>query len=55
MKTLYRELGLEGVYREYEDSSYQQLMTLIDAESAASGLPRKLFVEFANRIYKRKT
>ena len=53
VKQIYRELNLEQVYRDYEESSYASLMELIERESATANLPKELFVEFANRIYKR--
>ena len=40
------------MYKEYEERSYQELMVTI--EKGAGSLPRGMFVEFANRIYKRK-
>lgn len=52
VKALYRELDLEQVYRDYEEESYQRLMGLIERE--AGTLPTAMFMEFANRIYKRK-
>lgn len=42
---------MSQVYREYEERSYQELMVAIEKE--AGSLPRGMFVEFANRIYKR--
>ena len=53
VKELYRELDLQKVYAEYEASSYQKLMGLIEEQAAAASLPKGLFVEYANRIYKR--
>ena len=55
VKELYRELNLEQVYRDYEERSYRSLMELIEREAKAASLPNTLFVEFANRIYKRKS
>jgi farnesyl diphosphate synthase len=55
VKKLYRELNLEQVYRDYEERSYRSLMELIEREAQAASLPSALFVEFANRIYKRKS
>ena len=53
VKQLYKELNLEQVYRDYEEASYKSLMELIEKETATVKLPKALFVEFANRIYKR--
>ena len=41
------------MYKDYEEQSYKDLMVAIEAE--AGSLPRGMFVEFANKIYKRKT
>ena len=53
VKELYRELNLEQVYRDYEEKSYKRLMEVIEIEAAEVSLPKALFIEFANRIYKR--
>lgn len=53
MKKVYKELNLEQVYCDYEESSYSSLMELIEREATPAKLPKALFVEFANRIYKR--
>ena len=53
VKELYRELNLEQVYRDYEEGSYKSLMEMIEREAETAKLPKALFVEFANRIYKR--
>ena len=53
VKKVYKELNLEQVYHDYEERSYSTLMELIESEATAAKLPKALFVEFANRIYKR--
>lgn len=53
VKALYRALDLEQLYRDHETSSYKKLMGLIEKEAVEVGLPKGLFIEFANRIYKR--
>ena len=53
VKTLYRELEIERVYKEYEEASYKEIVGLIEKEAEPAGLPKELFLEFANRIYKR--
>ena len=53
VKELYKELNIEKVYTDHEESSYQTLMKVIDEQAAAVSLPKGMFVEFANRIYKR--
>lgn len=54
VKQLYNELQLQQVYIDYEEQSYQDLMITIDKELQQTNLPKQLFVEFADRIYKRK-
>ncbi|XP_041466419.1 farnesyl pyrophosphate synthase-like [Lytechinus variegatus] len=51
VKELYATLDLEGVYRSYEESSYNDLMDTINSHSET--LPKDIFVAFAKRIYKR--
>lgn len=51
--TLYKDLRLETVFHEYEEESYSRLVKLIDTE--VTNLPKGMFLEFANRIYKRKS
>ena len=52
VKEIYKQLDLEKVYHEYEEESYQKIVGLIDGGSGT--LPKGMFTEFANRIYKRK-
>lgn len=51
VKELYLTLDLQAVYRQYEESSFNDLMTLIDDN--AETLPKDIFIAFAKRIYKR--
>lgn len=51
VKSLYRELKLPEYFQEYEEESYRQLMKQIDC---CKQLPKKLFISFAQKIYKRK-
>lgn len=51
VKTLYTQLGLEAVYRAYEEQTYCELMQLID--STAGTLPKAIFTDFASKIFKR--
>ena len=53
MKALYRDLGLEQLYRSYEESSIRKFTEKIQNEADIVGLPKELFFEFASRIYKR--
>lgn len=52
IKELYRELELEKVFKEYEDSVYIELMALIAQE--AKGIPEKVFMDFAKKIFRRQ-
>ena len=52
VKALYKELDLEKAYKQYEESSYQDLIKLINKSSCK--VPREVFVDFANKIYKRQ-
>lgn len=54
VKDLYSDLKLEDVYRQYEEESYQKLMSVIKSELEGTKLPSGMFCEFAERIYKRK-
>lgn len=54
VKDLYSDLKLEDVYKQYEEESYQKLMSVIRSELEGTQLPSGMFCEFAERIYKRK-
>ncbi|KAM9353400.1 farnesyl pyrophosphate synthase isoform 2-T2 [Symphorus nematophorus] len=51
VKALYNTLQMPTLYRRYEDESYQRLQKLIAAH--AQNLPHAVFLNFANKIYKR--
>lgn len=50
VKAVYAELGLEAVFLEYEQRSYEELSALIQGQTA---LPQALFMEMLKKIYKR--
>ncbi|XP_035666671.1 farnesyl pyrophosphate synthase-like isoform X2 [Branchiostoma floridae] len=52
VKQLYQELRLQDEFWKFEESSYSQLMQLINSSSL--DLPKDMFVEFARKIYKRQ-
>ncbi|GCC16629.1 hypothetical protein chiPu_0022441, partial [Chiloscyllium punctatum] len=52
VKALYNELDLRGAYTQYEEQSYQRLRELITQHS--STLPQDVFLQFAQKIYKRE-
>ncbi len=56
IKGIYRALGLEQVFKDYEEKSYQELSAAIAAfdPEGASGVPRQVFTEMLAKIYKRK-
>lgn len=51
VKALYREMGLEQIYLDYEEESYQQLQGLL---SQVKELPREVFEFLLRKIYKRQ-
>ncbi|NWI45257.1 FPPS synthase, partial [Picathartes gymnocephalus] len=52
VKELYNALGMEAAFREYEESSYRRLQELIGKH--AQSLPRDIFLDLAQKIYKRQ-
>ena len=52
VKAVYNQLELQKVYAQYEESSYHELMKLIDKLSG--DLPKEMFVAYARKIYKRQ-
>lgn len=52
VKGVYAELGLVQAYREYEESSYRDLMALIGSLTSDE-LPKDMFISFAGKFYKR--
>lgn len=51
VKTLFRKLKLPEYFQDYEEKSYSELLLMIDN---CKHLPKKLFITFAQKIYKRK-
>ncbi|NXR95843.1 FPPS synthase, partial [Hypocryptadius cinnamomeus] len=52
VKELYDALGMPAAFREYEESSYRRLQELIGKR--ARRLPRDIFLDLAQKIYKRQ-
>lgn len=52
VKEVYETLRLKVIYANYEESSYVELMKLINEMTAP--LPKEMFMEYARKIYKRK-
>ena len=52
VKDVYRDLQLPKVYADYEQSSYESLLALID--DCCGVMPREMFHAYARKIYKRQ-
>ena len=53
VKEVFRELKLEAVWHEYEESMVAQIRQLIAEVDESEGLKREIFEGFLNKIYKR--
>ena len=53
VKDLYKNLGIEQLYKEYEEQQYTELNTMIDELAKKSKLPSLIFHDFLSRIYRR--
>ncbi|PYI03545.1 ERG20 farnesyl diphosphate synthase [Aspergillus sclerotiicarbonarius CBS 121057] len=53
VKGLYRELGLEGVYREFEERRVAEMRGMIERVDESEGLKRSVFEELLRKIHKR--
>jgi farnesyl diphosphate synthase len=51
VKALYNEMGLEGVFKQYEEESYKEICRELDA--LPKTLPRPVFEILLKKIYKR--
>ncbi len=51
IKKIYKDLNVEGRFREYEDESYKSLCSAIDEQTL---LPKEVFTSLLNKIYKRQ-
>lgn len=51
VKCLYRELDIEQAFKDFEESSFREIMQLI--ETCSGDLPKTMFEAFVNKIYKR--
>ena len=50
---MYRDLNIEGIYKDYENKSYTELRVLIDQVDESTGVKKQVFIEFMDKIYKR--
>lgn len=53
VKQLYRDIGVESIYRQYEEQSYAQIQKSISQVDDAV-VPRQVYLQFASKIYKRQ-
>ncbi|RUS16961.1 farnesyl pyrophosphate synthase [Endogone sp. FLAS-F59071] len=53
IKQTYIELGIEDVYKAYEEKSYTEISALIAKVDESVGIKREVFTTFMNKIYKR--
>lgn len=51
VKDLFKELKLQKLYSDYEESSYQDIMQMVD--NLKRTVPKEIFYVFAKKIYKR--
>ena len=51
VKALYKEMGLEGVFKQYEEESYKAICAELDA--LPRSIPRPVFEILLKKIYKR--
>ncbi|KAH9830737.1 farnesyl-diphosphate synthase [Rhodofomes roseus] len=61
VKALYEEMGIRGIYEEYEEAAYKRIMGLIEtipetpvAKPGEVVLKREVFKSFLGKIYKRQ-
>ncbi|KXJ08015.1 farnesyl pyrophosphate synthase [Exaiptasia diaphana] len=52
VKDIYKDLNLEKVFRDYEETSHERMIQLILEKSQK--IPKAVFLEFVQKIYKRK-
>ena len=52
VKDLYKQLNLEQAFRDFEEQSFSEIMTLINSSSGS--LPKDMFRVFVQKIYKRE-
>lgn len=50
IKAVYKELGMEQRFQEYEQQSYKQLTATIEEQQL---LPKEVFTSLLKKIYKR--
>ena len=50
VKALYKQMGLEAIFRDYEEESFKAINAELDA---LKGIPRPVFETLLKKIYKR--
>lgn len=53
VREVYAELGIETIYKEFEEQQYGEICRLIDESTKKSNLPPAIFYDFLARIYRR--
>ena len=55
VKQVYKEIGIAGLFEEYEAKSYKEINALIETipEAGGDGLKREVFESFLAKVYKR--
>ena len=55
VKEVYKEIGIAGLFEEYEARSYKEINALIETipEAGGDGLKREVFESFLAKVYKR--
>ncbi|KAF1986579.1 ERG20 farnesyl diphosphate synthase [Aulographum hederae CBS 113979] len=53
VKQVYDDMGLEQIYKDYEEKRVGELRTMIDNIDESEGLKKEVFEEFLRKIYKR--
>lgn len=53
VKQIYIDLDIEGVYKAYEEKSFNDLTALINKLDESVGVKKLVFTEFMDKIYKR--
>jgi farnesyl diphosphate synthase len=54
IKGIYRDLDLESVFKAYEEESYARLSAMIDEFQGGDRVPKEVFRQMLEKIYKRK-
>ncbi|KAL0089465.1 farnesyl diphosphate synthase [Phycomyces blakesleeanus] len=53
VKKVFLDLGIEKIYKDYEEKSHKELSDLISQLDESVGVKKAVFIEFMDKIYKR--